>query len=88
MKLIRYTLLPNGKVPESMSDGGYFAKYNGGKSPQDYDLIGLTNGWTDIEEYTTKADFENYVKSFLPNIDIFGVTIQSKIDTIWNRSIS
>ena len=35
MKLIRYTLLGNGKIPSAMIDGGYFAKFNGGKSPQD-----------------------------------------------------
>ena len=42
MKIIRYTLLSNGKVPEAMFDGGYFPKPNGEQSPQDYDLIGYT----------------------------------------------
>ena len=44
MKIIKYTLLGNGKVPESMVDGGYFPKPNGGQSPQDYDLIGYSLG--------------------------------------------
>lgn len=90
MKVTRYTLLPNGKVPQSMSDGGYFPKYNGGNSPQDYDLIGFTNGWIGLEEYTNKTDFETYIKSFAVDyVDIFGVThtVQSQIDNIWNKSL-
>ena len=45
MKIIRYTLLANGKVPEAMFDGGYFPKPNREQSPQDYDLIGYSRNW-------------------------------------------
>ena len=91
MKVIRYTLLGNGKVPSAMVDGGYFGKSNGGQSPQDFDYIGLSLGWTGLEKYTTKADFENYINSFLTNADIINntenVTIQDYIDSLWDKSL-
>tara|TARA_R110000803_G_scaffold125660_1_gene193258 strand:- start:203 stop:481 length:279 start_codon:yes stop_codon:yes gene_type:complete len=91
MKIIRYTLLENGKVPSNMIDGGYFIKYNDGKSPQDYDMIGLSLGWVGIEEYTTKVSFENYIKSFMTDytdpITNEIILIQDLIDEFWNRSL-
>ena len=91
MKVIRYTLLPNGKIPTNVIDGGYFIKSNGGKSPQDYDLIGLSLDWIGIEEYTTKAIFEVYVKSFrtdyVHEITNETVLIQDIINDFWNKSI-
>ena len=79
--------MANGKVPESMVDGGYFPKYNGGQSPQDCDLIGFSLGWSGLEEYTTKADFENYIKSFLSDYEREGKNyyIQDIIDKFWSR---
>jgi hypothetical protein len=89
MKVIRYTLLDNGKVPQAMINGGYFVKYNGGQSPQDYDMIGLSLGWTGIEEYTTKISFENYIKSFITDyvdeITDEVTLIQDLIDNFWNK---
>ncbi len=91
MKVIRYTLLGNGKVPQAMTDGGYFPKPNGGQSPQDYDMIGLSNGWTGLEEYTTKLDFSNYIKSFMSDEVIKfpseTVLIDDVITDFWNRSL-
>ena len=87
MKVIRYTLLGNGKVPSAMVDGGYFIKSNGGQAPQDYDLIGLSLGWSGLEEYKTKLDFENYVKSFASNYEVSGrqYFVQDEIDTFWAK---
>jgi len=88
MKMIKYTLLVNGKVPESMLDGGYFPKPNGGQSPQDYDLIGFSLGWTGLEEFTTKVEFETYIKSFcFDYTEINGTTfyIQDIIDNMWSK---
>jgi len=90
MKVIRYTLLANGTVPSNVVDGGYFIKENGGQSPQDYDLIGLSLNWTGIEEYTTKTSFENYIKSFVSDsVDQFigeTILVQDLIDDFWNKS--
>jgi hypothetical protein len=89
MKIIRYTLLENGKVPSNMVDGGYFIKYNGGQSPQDYDMIGLSLGWTGLEEYTTKLSFENYIKSFITDyvdeINNETILVQDSIDVLWGK---
>jgi len=91
MKIIRYTLLGNGKVPSAMIDGGYFIKPNGGQSPQDYDMIGLSLGWAGLKVYATKLDFENYIKSFIPYfLDPYtGIItpIQNVIDDFWARSL-
>ena len=91
MKIIRYTLLENGEVPSDVVDGGYFIKFNGGQSPQDYDMIGLSVDWTGLEEYETKLDFENYINSFLSdyidNLTETTVLIQDVIDAFWLRSL-
>ena len=91
MKVVRYTLLENGKVPQSMINGGYFPRPNGGQAPQDYDYIGYSLGWTGLEEFTSKADFENYINSFLTEYEVplsaVPVTIQEVIDDFWlNRN--
>ena len=90
MKVIRYTLLNNGKVPSSIVDGGYFVKFNGGESPQDYDLIGFSLDLEGLEFYTTKTKLGNYIKSFMTDYeDEKGklILIQDEIDKIWNRSL-
>jgi len=91
MKVIRYTLLANGTIPSNVADGGYFIKQNGGQSPQDYDMIGLSLNWTGIEEYTTKTSFENYIKSFMGEY-VYKFTgeeilVQDLIDDFWNKSV-
>jgi len=90
MKVIRYTLLANGTIPSNVLDGGYFIKYNGGQSPQDYDMIGLSLDWTGIEEYTTKTSFENYIKSFVSDsVEPFtgeSILVQDLIDNFWDKS--
>jgi hypothetical protein len=88
MKLIRYTLLPNGVIPDYVIDGGHFAKLNSNDPPQDNDLIGFSESNTGLEEYTVKSDFENYVKSFNPDyIESFNEKeyLQDKIDSMWDR---
>tara|TARA_R110000824_G_scaffold99893_1_gene237510 strand:+ start:1948 stop:2226 length:279 start_codon:yes stop_codon:yes gene_type:complete len=91
MKVIKYTLLENGKIPNEVVNGGYFIKYNGNKSPQDYDMIGISLDWNGIQEFTTKTEFENYIKSFLSDhihpIRKEPVIIQDLIDEFWNKSI-
>ena len=89
MKVIRYTLLANGTIPSNVADGGYFIKQNGGQTPQDYDMIGLSLNWTGIEEYTTKTSFGNYIKSFISDhVDEFTgetILVQDLIDDFWDK---
>ena len=91
MKIIRYILLADGTIPSNVVDGGYFLKYNGGQTPQDYDMIGLSLDWTGIEEYTTKTSFENYIKTFgfydyVDEISGETILVQDLIDDFWNKS--
>tara|TARA_R110000787_G_scaffold275776_1_gene384513 strand:- start:141 stop:419 length:279 start_codon:yes stop_codon:yes gene_type:complete len=91
MKIIRYTLTLDGKIPNGVIDGGYFIKYNSDESPKDYDMIGLSSEWIGLEEYTTKLLFENYIKSFISD-SVDPVTnkitlVQDLIDSFWNKSI-
>ena len=67
MKLIRYTLNKDDTIPDFVIDGGYFPKPNGGKSPQDYDLIGYFNKLLGKKEFISKEEFESEIKSY--NID-------------------
>jgi hypothetical protein len=91
MKLIRYILNEDGSVPDYVIDGGYFIKFNDGQSPQDYDLIGISETNTGLEEYTTKVSFENYVKSFtnesyiINSVDDTVYYTQDDINSLWNR---
>ena len=89
MKIVRYILTSDGKIPNQIIDGGYFPKKNDNNSPQDYDLIGLSNTWNGLEEFTTKSQFENYIKSFcfdfvVPDKDEI-TYIQDEIDKFWSR---
>ena len=89
MKIIKYNLTEFGKVPDGVIDGGYFAKQNNNASPQDYDLIGYSNSWTGIQEFTTKSEFENYVKSFCTDFEDMItkeiISIQTIIDSFWSK---
>ena len=66
MKLIVYTLTPNGLTPGYVLDGGYYAVPNGGDSPQDYDIIGLANMFApepeipDVREYLVSIGAEGW----------------------------
>ena len=88
MKIIKYTLNEDGTIPKGIIDGGYFPKFNGGKSPQDYDLIGYSEDFIGKEEFPTKTDFDNYVKSLSidDNLEVRGKTIQKTIDDNWTKS--
>tara|TARA_R110002051_G_C8484233_1_gene462137 strand:+ start:225 stop:512 length:288 start_codon:yes stop_codon:yes gene_type:complete len=93
MKLIRYTLNEDGTLPDYVIDGGYFPKFNDGPSPQDYDLIGISETNPGLEEYTTKVSFENYVKSFTNEsylmIFLNDNTVyytQDDINSLWDRA--
>ena len=87
MKLIRYTLLPNGTIPDYVIDGGHFAKLNSNDPPQDNDLIGFSESNTGLEEYTVKSDFENYVKSLkiIPHPPIAPKQILNPGKSFWLR---
>jgi hypothetical protein len=88
MKIIKYTLLEDGTIPLYINDGGYFVKLNNNESPQDYNMLGLTNDESKIEEFNTKLELENYIKSFASDhTDLRGIVylIQDEIDNFYAK---
>ena len=88
MKIIKYTLLEDGTIPLYVNDGGYFVKLNNNQSPQDYDILAITDDESKIEEFNTKLELENYVKSFASDYtDLFGrvYLIQDEIDYFYAK---
>ena len=62
MKMIKYTLTPEGTVPEYVVDGGYFACKNNGEYPQDYDIIGAATDVATEESFVNEAALLIYLQ--------------------------
>lgn len=65
-KVVRYTLTTEGTIPAEIEDGGYFPNANSNASPQDWDLIGVTqdgSSFTGDQEFTTKSALTTYMTS-------------------------
>lgn len=89
MKLIVYTLTPEGTVPEYITDGGYLPSNNGGTSPQDLDLVGvatdeaLQDGFADEASLLAYAQFKNFVFKVPHTEEI--TPLSEVINSIWNK---
>ena len=81
MKLIKYTLTPEGTIPEYVVDGGYLAVSKGGATPQDDDApqVGFAN----------KAALTTYVESkgfeFKDPITEEIIPISNIVDNLWAK---
>ena len=89
MKLIKYTLTPEGTVPEYVVDGGYFAVKNNGVWPQDLDLIGIANDSATEYTFADNAALLDYVqeKGFIfivPQTNEV-IPLQTVLNTIWAK---
>lgn len=87
MNITIYTLNPDGTIPSHVIDGGYFPKPNGGKSPQDYDFIGIS---TEPSSFNNKAQFVNHIKGFFSDYTLEEFPnkqfkIKDDIDNIWSK---
>jgi len=89
MKLIKYTLTPEGTIPEYVVDGGYLAVSNGGASPQDWDLVGVANDDAPQVGFANKAALIAYIESkgfeFKNPITEEIITVSTFVDTIWEK---
>jgi hypothetical protein len=89
MKLIKYTLTPEGTIPEYVVDGGYLAVANSGTWPQDLDLIGVANESATEESFANKAALLAYVESkgfeFKTPITEEIIPISTVVDNIWAK---
>jgi hypothetical protein len=61
-KIIKYTLTPEGTVPDYVIDGGYFASKNNNNSPQDYDIIGIATDTATEESFADEAALLVYLQ--------------------------
>ena len=89
MKLIKYTLTPEGTIPEYVVDGGYLAVANSGASPQDWDLVGVANDDAPQVGFANKAALTTYVESkgfeFRDPITEEITPISNIVDNLWAK---
>jgi len=67
MKFIMYNLEKDGTIPSYVISGGFFAIPNNKKSPQDWDMIGISTGNKGLKEFKTKDELLDYVKNKYAN---------------------
>ena len=99
-KIIKYTLYPDGTVPEYIADGGYYGKSNGGTAPQDFDFIGATidgSRHLGLGELTSEANVKTYLDTYtstwkIRNEDNPNLTVDFDQDAsaayIWGKKIA
>lgn len=92
MKLIIYTLNPDGTIPDYVIDGGYFAASNKNESPQDFDLVGIATNEANQIGFVDKESLINYVaeKNFA-SINVLTdkpINMQTIIDYLWSKYVS
>ena len=89
MKLIKYTLTPQGTIPEYVTDGGYFAVANGGASPQDLDLVGVANDVAPQVGFANEAALLAYAQEknfeFKDPITEEVIPLETVVSTIWSK---
>ncbi len=61
-KIVKYTLTPEGTVPDYILDGGYFACKNNNTSPQDYTIVGIATDVATEESFVNKAALLTYLQ--------------------------
>jgi len=97
-KIIKYNLTASGTIPTFIADGGYFAKANGGSSPQDWDLIGATVDGSDetgLGELANAAAIKSYLDTYTSewtdgfdeNGDAIAFNQTTAANHIWTKKI-
>jgi hypothetical protein len=91
MKLVIYTLNPDGTIPEYVIDGGHLPWFNNQPSPQDLDLVGLATDEAPQTSFATEADLLAYAESkeFVftnPKTDEI-IPLQNVILNIWQKQV-
>ena len=89
MKLIKYTLTPEGTIPEYVTDGGYLAFENNNAWPQNLDLVGVANddapqeGFADKEALLSYVNDSNLIYTNLSTNEI--ISNQTIADDMWAK---
>jgi len=90
MKVIKYNLTSDGKIPSFVVDGGYFPKKNNKKSPEDLDLIGISknsDGLKHFKKKDTLVTYLDFAKNF-KNLDGTKYNINTMVDIIFTKVIN
>ena len=89
-KIVRYILNSNGSIPSEIEDGGYFPNGNSNSSPQDWDLIGVTedgSSFTGDKEFTKKSALTTYMTAIGAPFTLDGdeMTAAEAATIVWDK---
>jgi hypothetical protein len=89
MKLVIYTLTPEGTIPDYIIDGGYFGWKNNNTSPQDLDLIGVATDDAPQDGFANETALVAYAqeKGFTfvnPNTKEV-IPLETVVSIIWSK---
>lgn len=89
MKLVIYTLNPDGTIPEYIIDGGHLPWSNNHPSPQDLDLVGVATDEAPQTGFVSEEDLLTYAqdKEFVftdPKTNVM-IPLQTIIANIWQK---
>jgi len=91
MKLIKYTLTPEGTIPEYVTDGGYLPVENQNAWPQELDLVGVATNDAPQPGFANKAALTAYVESkgfeFKNPITDEIIPISTVVNIIWAKLV-
>lgn len=92
MKIVTYTLNQDGTIPEFIVRGGYFPVQNNMESPQDFNLVGITNEdisndvFENVEELIEYVNQNNFV--FINPETNESISNDKIVGAIWDDFIS
>jgi hypothetical protein len=89
MKLIVYTLTPEGTIPNYIIDGGYLPWANNNITPQDFDLVGVATDDAPQDGFADEIALVAYAqeKGFIfenPNTKEV-IPLETVVSTIWSK---
>jgi len=90
MKIVKYTLTPEGTTPEwidgSIISGGQFPRANDLESPQDWTMIGVANEVPEgVETIDSHADLLAYMQEYLVDNVEMGFVVEEQAQLIWDK---
>ena len=89
MKIIKYTLTPEGTIPEYIVNGGHMPVYTSKDFPQNIDLIGIATDDAPEPGFLTKEDLLDYAAdknfSFKSLVTGEDTSIETVVDLLWNE---
>jgi len=92
MKIVKYTLTPEGTTPEwidgGIISGGQFPRANDLESPQDWTMIGVANEVPEgVETIDSHADLLAYMQEYLVDSDdpFMPFNVEESAQLIWDK---